>query len=362
MGNSRPFLRGIARGKCNMLKKLIFRVDAGNQIGFGHAMRCLSLAKHLMLSYGINVLFCSSPNDNLEQLYMERGIQYIFNRGLNEIRFMGKIRDENPGSIIFIDTLYPYTAETICNLRHGLKIIMFHNECEGMFESDFAIFPSAHLNDEIIEDHRWKNSTVKFLYGPKYIIINEQCIKLDRQCIEPSIQPYIALSTGASDPEGILIKIIEWINESDINAAVKALYGFDFCHRDVLNTLIPKLKPTIEVKEFNYADLLSADLAVSAVGVTTYELIFANIPVITIGHIKKNSIAGEILQKRYGCNFHLGMFKDLSSEQFISTIQHLWNSEEALLEIKKKQENLIDGEGICRVAEIIYKICSNNLS
>lgn len=341
------------------MKKLIFRVDAGNEVGFGHAMRCLSLAKRLMFSYGVNVLFYSTPNDNLERLYKEQGIQYVFNSGLDEIGFLEKIRDENPKSVVFIDKLYAYTTETIRNLKHDLKIIMFHNECEGMFEGDFAIFPSAHLNDEIIADHRWKNSSAKFLYGPKYIIINDECIKLVKQSIQPSIQPHFAISTGASDPEGILIKVIEWINESDFNAEVKALYGFDFYHRDALHTLIPKLKPTIEIKEFNYADLLSADLAVSAVGVTTYELIFAHIPVITIGHIEKNSIAGEILQRRYGCNFHLGIFKDVKREQFISAIRYLWNSEKSLLEIRKKQKNLIDGAGIRRVAEIIYNCCSN---
>lgn len=342
-----------------MMKTLVFRVDAGNEIGFGHAVRCISLAKHLIFTYGIKVVFYSSPNDNLEKLYRQQGVRHIFYGGLNENQFLEKIREENPDSVLFIDKLYAYTAETIRGLKSDLKIIMFHNECDGMFESDFAIFPSAHLDDEIIQDRRWKDSPVKFLYGPNYIVINEQYVKLVRENTGVNTQPYLAITTGASDPQGLLITIIKWINQSDLDISVKALYGFDFYQKDILDGLLPKLKQTIKVVKFNYKDLLSSYLVVSAVGVTTYELIFANIPVITIGHIKKNADAGEILQRRYGCNYHLGMLEDTSRDKFISDIKCLWNDKEALCKIREKQEDLIDGEGINRVAKVIYACCAN---
>lgn len=341
------------------MRRFIIRTDAGGEIGFGHAMRSISLAKHLRDFYGIEAIFYSNPYDKLENLYQSYGFQYVLNDGLSEAQLLCKIKDEYPGAVLFIDKLYPYDRETIHGLRNGLKIIMLHNECEGMYEGDFAIFPSAHLNDKTLEDERWSYSPAEFLYGPKYVIINDHVVKSVAQHKNSNPQPYIAISTGATDPEGIFIRILEWINESKVTAKIKALYGFDFYHKASLLSLIPRLKPTIEVKEFNYEDLLSSHLAVSAVGVTTYELIFANIPLITIGHIQKNALAGEILQKRYGCNHHLGMFKNVTSDQFISAIQHLWNSEEALRDIKEKQANLIDGKGINRLAEIIYDCCSN---
>ncbi len=343
------------------MRRFIIRTDAGGEIGFGHAIRSISLAKHLMDFYGIEAIFYSNPYDKLGNLYQSYGLRYVLNDGLSEAKLLCKIKDEYPGAVLFIDKLYPYDRETIRSLGNGLKIIMFHNECEGMFESHFAIFPSAHLSDEIIEDERWSYAPVEFLYGPKYVIINNHVIKSVVQHKNSNPQPYIAIATGATDPEGIFIRILEWINESKVTAKVKALYGLDFYHEAALLSLIPRLKPTIEVKEFSYSDLLSSRLAVSAVGVTTYELIFAHIPVITTGHIQKNAIAGEILQKRYGCNYHLGLFRDLTKDQFLSTIQFLWDSEKALREIKEKQRNLIDGKGINRVGRVIFDCCNSQL-
>ena len=80
-----------------------------------------------------------------------------------------------------------------------------------------------------------------------------------------------------------------------------------------------------------------------------------------MGHIQKNADAGEILQGRYGCNYHLGLFKDIKKDQFLSAIQFLWDSEEALREIKEKQRNLIDGRGINRVGRVIFDCCNSML-
>lgn len=323
-------------------------------MGFGHALRSLALAKYFRNRFEIETVFYSNPYEKLESLYQKNAFQYIFNRGLSEIELLHKIGDDNPDSILFIDKLFPYDRYTIRDLRNKLKIIMFHNECEGMYESNYAIFPSAHLSDEIIQNQQWSKVHAKFLYGPDYVIINEQVVDFSEHYKTAVSMPYIAITTGVSDPEGILIQTLEWFNESEITANIKALYGFDFYHKGKLEEMLPYLKPTIEVKGFSYSDLFSSRLAISAFGVTSYELIYANIPVITLGHIQKNAMGGEILQRRYACNYHLGLFKEITRDQFISAIQLLWNCEEALRAIKKNQKNLIDGNGLKRLSKIIF--------
>ena len=335
------------------MHRFIIRVDAGEKIGFGHVIRSLSLARFLRTHYGIAAVFYSNPYTKLESIYRQNGFEYIFNNGLSEIEFLHKIGDDAPGSIVFIDRLFPYGRDAIRNLRDRLKIIMFQNECEGMYECDYAIFPSAHLSDEMILNPQWSRAQVKFLYGPDYVIINESVLAFLNQQRGAKPHPYIAITTGASDPEGILIRTLEWINESEIEVPIKALYGFDFCHRSELESMLPKLKPSIEVREFNYDDLFSSRLAISAFGVTTYELVYANIPVITLGHIQKNAHGSEILQKRYGCNYHLGLFREVTREQLVSAIQLLWNNEEKTAAIKRNQQGLIDGKGLERLGRII---------
>ena len=79
------------------MRKFIIRTDAGGEIGFGHAMRSLSLAKHLRDTYGIETLFCSNPYDKLENFYQSSGFQYALNGGKSEPKFLEEIKNRYPG-------------------------------------------------------------------------------------------------------------------------------------------------------------------------------------------------------------------------------------------------------------------------
>lgn len=341
------------------MKKFIIRLDAGGTDGFGHAVRSIDLANTLRKYYGIDTYFYSNSNPLLEQMYVKNDFDFFVNEGLNEDEFLYKISFDNPNAVLFIDKLFPYKREEIIRLKNNLTIIMFHNVCEGMYESDYAIFPSANLSNEIINRISQQKTVANFLFGPEYVLINSDIINIiefikNKQEVST---PYIAVTTGASDPKGMLIKLLEWFNESRFDKKIVGLYGFDFKYSNKLNKMISCLKPSILVKKFNYNDLFSSRMVVSAFGVTTYELIYANIPVITIGHIQRNSTGGYILQERYGCNEHLGLFKDLTKDKFINSVQNIWNNNSIYRNIMVNQTNMIDGKGLYRVAEVIKKCC-----
>lgn len=332
---------------------LAIRADAGGKTGFGHIVRSLALARYLRDQYRIETIFYSNPYGKLGVIYKQNGFEYVFNQGFSEVDFLRRIAQDPSSLVLFIDKLFPYGRNAIGSLRDDLKIVMFHNECAGMYECDCVVFPSAHLSNEVILDPRWSESRAQLFYGPDYVIINESVISIMDQEPNGKADPYIAVTTGASDPKGMMLRIIEWVNKSELEMPVKALYGFDFCHKPDLDVLSPELRSNIEIKKFNYSDLFSARLAIAAFGVTTYELIYANVPVITIGHIRKNAIGSKALQERYGCNYHLGLFEEVTETRLISAIWTLWNEDEKLTTIKRNQKGLIDGKGLDRLGQII---------
>ena len=323
------------------MRRFIIRVDAGGRVGFGHAVRSLELAKLLRDSYGISTTFYSNPYEKLRAMYEQYGFGYVLSDGLSEVEFLHTIPSS---SVVFIDRWFPYSGEDIRGLSNNYKVIMFHNECEGMYDCDYVIFPSAHLGDNTIGNSR----RGKILYGPEYIIINKRVLGW-----QGMVGSHIAVTTGASDPNGLMIDILNWVNEDNIGIPIKALYGFDFQYTSELEAMLPSLRSNIEVKEFNYDDLLSSKLAVTAFGVTAYELIFANVPIITTGHNQKNTIGSEILQNRYGCNYHL---REFSREELLFAVHSLWNDEEKTATMKRNQVGLIDGKGLDRLGHIISEI------
>ena len=170
------------------------------------------------------------------------------------------------------------------------------------------------------------------------------------------------LSTGKHERKPIYIKLTGGyiVNVFD-NVHMDNIFvvGYDFCFRAELESLKPMLRSNIVVKPFNYEDLLSSYIAVSTIGVTTYELIFSRTPVITIGHIRKNAEAGAALERRYGCNLNLGLFDELGEERFISSLSRMLSSSDAVVRMRKKQSRLIDGKGLDRIGEIVSKLCSS---
>ena len=341
------------------MRDLVIRVDAGGRTGFGHAMRSLSLAEFLREHFGIATTFYSNPYAKLEGMFGQHGFGYVLNDGLSEIDFLRKARDDAPGSTILIDRLFPYSGNDIKGLGGDTKTIMLGNECEGMHECDYAVFPSAHLSAQAILELQQSVGHARFFFGPDYVILNQSAIAfLDRR--EDATQhSHIAVTTGASDPEGVLIWALQRMNDGGLDIPVKALYGFDFCHKAELMSMRQGLRSNIEVRKFNYGDLFSSRLALSAFGTVTYELIYAGIPVITVGHATPNDLGGEALQGRYGCNRHLGLFREVNRERLVSCIRDLWNWEEGLAAMRQKQAGLIDGRGLERMGRIVYSCCSD---
>ena len=341
------------------MRKFLARVDAGQQFGFGHALRCLSLARWLRSRYGICTTFCSNPYDKFEQVMKEDGFDFILNQGPSECDFLHQVAQQNPDSVLLVDKLYSYDGGTIRALRDKLRIVMLHNECDGMFESDFAIFPSAHLSDAVINDPRWDESPAEFRHGPEWVLIGQQTVDFvsDRKQEKDAPPPFIVLTTGASDPQGVLVQLLRWVAEAGLDAPIKALFGFDFAHHGALSKLATEQAHSFEIKAFNHKDLLSSRLAVCTFGVTAYELIYANVPVLTVGHIPKNAQGSKRLQQRYGCNIDLGLVSALTGRRFSETLTHYWNSVDELEIIRRKQAAMIDGGAVSRIGNIIHDLC-----
>ena len=60
-----------------MKKQIVIRVDSGNIIGFGHAMRCLTIANEMKKNdYDVYVI-SNRERNNLSQLFLKNGHKII---------------------------------------------------------------------------------------------------------------------------------------------------------------------------------------------------------------------------------------------------------------------------------------------
>ena len=183
-----------------------------------------------------------------------------------------------------------------------------------------VIFPIAHISNEIINLYKWgENGVAELVHGNKYVILSENILKISKRD-ETNITNTnnITITTGGSDPEGVMITLIEWLINEPVEVNITALIGDAFMHNEKLDSLIGSLPENLKVVPFSYEELQKANLVVTTFGITLYELLYLGIPAICIAHSTDNSIDASILKERCDCFEDLGYIKKLESAEFIS--------------------------------------------
>jgi spore coat polysaccharide biosynthesis predicted glycosyltransferase SpsG len=341
--------------------KILFRVDAGSNVGLGHLIRSIAIARKLKENYNeTEICFLTKDNKFSTDLLSQNEFKYILQEKESEETFITNTVKNVLADVLFIDRLYSYQPEFISKIQKHTRVCMFHNLCDGAFECDQFILPASHFSDKVLQDKRWMTGKVKFYEGFPFIVLNDKILALKRKSNINTDPMHIVLTTGGSDHKGIMIKLLEYLadfNEIE-NIKITALIGEIFSHHGELEKLRDRLSSIISVHPFNYSDLAKADLAINTFGVSTYELIYLGIPVISVGHSQHNAQGSAHLAEKYGIIADLGLIDDLTRMKFLSVLTEMIANPKQLMKIQKKSCHLIDGLGCARVADLIYSLGS----
>jgi len=341
--------------------KIIFRVDGNQEIGLGHIVRCKSIAENILKKdKNAEVIFISKLDSYSNSILKNKDIQVInlFGNESEEKNIL-KYVDQTKGDVLFIDNIYNYDPEFLIKLRKKIQVILFHYFRPACFYADKYILPSAHTSDAILKNKLWDKSDVKFFYGPDYLIINRDIKEIKRNRIKNKKNTNrlkLVVTTGGSDPKGVLLKVTEWLSNSNLkNVSVCILKGQVFMHNEALDELLKELPSFIKITAYDQKELIDADIAICTFGVSTYELMYLGIPVISIGHASPNAKGSYLLQKRYNSLINLGLIDELNKDKFISNLNVVLNAPEIRSNLSRQAAKIIDGRGLDRVTDLILE-------
>ena len=341
---------------------IVFRVDAYPETGLGHFVRSLDIAINLKKTVRCNVFFTGKYSENAMASLRQSQLPFL-NHEISEeekIIIENAIQSWNP-SLVFMDTLFPYSSSFIKELKKKTSVVLFHNLCEGRFDADAFILPSAHHSPEIINDIRWKENSVEFYHGFEYILLNERLKLIKPRRKKTRETPVVSITTGGSDPRGILLKVLEWINYPEFeNISFKAMPGEAFIKRKELEVLTSNLGENITIEKFNYETLAESDLVISTFGVTSYELIYLGVPVISISHAEMNANGSKILTEKISGFIDLGLIDHLTETRFRESLNQVLSNKKLSEEFRNITAGLIDGKGTSRIINIISGIIEKN--
>lgn len=347
------------------MTRILFRVDAGNNVGLGHLQRCLSLASTLARN-GLVCEFLSSGEFEVQKRISDSGFDsHILqdeHLGSNaECAQVIRIASQRNCEMIVVDS-YHVRGAYLQSLRDSGPVLVSIDD-SAKFASPAHLIINGSVHAKSLSYTSIYPET-ELLLGPEFSMLREEFFDIELKQSTDVVTQVLVTMGGAdgSNLTPIIIKLLDGIS-GDFHVTV--VVGPFF--RNVSNVYESAEQSSRNVhlirEPVNLKDLMTkADIAISAGGQTLYELAVTGTPAIAI-RVADNQIAQMAEFGRVGTIIPL-VFTDLpqlNSDLYDVVNQMLLSKDNRLL-MSKSGQDLIDGKGTLRCATAIQEMCKTNNS
>lgn len=336
-------------------KTIVIWTEGGKKIGMGHICRCLVIARKLR-KMGTNTLFL--VND--DPAAIERIKRDSFGYEIVPLSEAGliKITSKSPTAIL-IDSKKQIT-DLIKQIKQSQSIkprlILMDNITSARLEADTVIYPTALFENNL----NWDGFKGKVFGGADYVPVADTYIMARQKAEHLKFQPpYQALvMMGGGDPNHLTYKVLSSLLKLSEPINVKVVIGPAFLPDTRLDK-IEKLPNVDFIKNKEDLSLIMAEshIAITAIGITIYELASVGVPAIIISNFEEDSQDMEAL-KKLGVHLPLGYYHSVQSDDLKRATMHLLSNHHYWESLRTIGWEMIDGKG----AERIAKLLSNGIS
>jgi len=335
-------------------KRVVFRVDSSLSIGSGHVMRCLTLAE-AMRGLGWQVSFLSKPYDgNLNALIAESGYQCIelplHSYHNDQMRCESLDAADSIQSINgFIDLLvidhYALAKDFCQKLRVKAKYLMVIDDLATReYDCDFL------LNQNLLPrmEKRYLNKVNEnciLLLGTDYVLLRKEFYSTQKRILIP--EKKILVFFGAADKYGLTLMALNAIlNLKNTLLIVDVVINKTHPQKEIIAQLCSSLcHVNLHIQTMQMAQLMrDADLMVGAGGSTHWERAILGLPALVVT-LAANQVETTSYLHQLGVCEWIGDVNDMTGEIMEQYLRDYLSSQSALINMRKKMENIIKGKG-----------------
>ena len=353
-----------------MVKHTIFvRVDSGYDIGFGHAIRCLSLAQTLK-KMNFEICFISKKErGNISKLFEDKGftVYYIQNSYSkskkndiikNDVNQTVKIitKHKAKSSWIIVDH-YDLDFKWEKSLRKFVDKIIVIDDLARKHDCNLLLDQNYNKNLKTRYDKLVPRKCIKLL-GPKYALLRDE-FPILRKSVKPRKNfKRILISFGGSDPTNETGKVLSAIKILKTNKQfleVNVVIGKSDKNKLKIKLLCNSI-PNAKLYEsvYNIGKLMcKADLAVGAGGSSTLERLCLGLPPI-VSIIATNQEESTMALGKKGYIINVDSAKNLTIKKYVEILENL--DVKKLQSISRNSLKVVDGKGGMRVAKTIIHL------
>ena len=358
--------------------KIYFRVDASREIGTGHVVRCVTLAKELDI-LGAECIFLSRDHTwNLFKYITENKFKLrvlntdsesakstFTNDILMHSEWLGVSQKYDASQTI--SALGSDTPEWLVVDHYGIDYRwheLLRPHCKNILVID-DLADRKHdcdllLDQNLVKDYlnRYENLVaplVPKLLGPKFALLQEEYLEVKNRVLKrnnevKNILVYFGGSDSHSLTESAVDTLMEILDNSvkvDVVSSNPGTSLIDMVNRNnnfKLHSNLPSLAPL----------MFKADLAIGAGGTTTWERCFMGLPSIVIT-TAENQIKSSVELDRLGYIKWVGHVGKIDLGELKKQIIHSIDSVANMQNYINFPDFLVDGQGVKRVCDVMLK-------
>jgi UDP-2,4-diacetamido-2,4,6-trideoxy-beta-L-altropyranose hydrolase len=339
---------------------IAFRVDGSKNIGMGHLIRCIHIAKKL--NKKSNILFIIKDYEEATNLLKREGMKFeLINKEYSidkESRLISRYLDEHNINLLITDILRikkDYSQEI---REKGIKIISLDYLGESKFQPDIYINTSLvkkwHLNYEP------RKADIKYYLGPDYVILPngiKRFIKKNHE-IKKLIRK-ITIAIGGSDKNNITYDIIRSLENKKYDFQIDVVLGPGFINKEKIKSILrdAKIKNNYRVLESVKSiakQIYKSDLMISGAGELLYQIAAIGTPVFIIPQTSFERLTAKEFESRgFGICFNK---EDVNKKIFLERLENLIEDYELRKSMNKKGKKLIKLNGINNIVRLIENV------
>lgn len=283
--------------------KILLYCEASPAIGLGHLQRMLAVREGLH-ELGVareDVTLAVSPG--ARSLLGNDAGPVLISDGRARDEFVAHCLVKTAAAAVAFDVPGGVAGAEASRWRRLARVVAIDARVPG---ADLVIMPHCHFEpgpgDEDI------------LHGPRFTILGKHARRYQQAARAPAAG-LVAVTTGGSDPAGVLLRILSLASATPPGHDVALYPGEAFVHRAKLPAA-EALPPRVRIAPFRFEALLEAELVVSTFGITPYELMALGVPTLITSHTRDNARAAAALARRFPEISDLGFFEELTEARW----------------------------------------------
>lgn len=340
-----------------------FRTDGNQEIGIGHIMRCLSIAEAFRKRGDDSVFIVA--DEAVENMIKRRCFRTIcLNTKWNCLDFETDVicrEIQNRGIDALILDSYFVSQKYLEKLSKITKTVYIDDLNSFIYPVNLLINYNIYA-PEFNYRQRYKAASLKteFALGCKYVPLRDKFVKVSRKTAEKVKKIFI--TTGGTDKYNVAGKLLEklrmenWFAETDYYVII----GKFNVNKENLARRWKDCGNVYLLYDVNDISLYmkECDLAITAGGVTVYELMACGIPSVSYIIADNQLNAAKTLSRQNLIACAGDVRSDLSAavDNVVREIVYLRNDVSLRNEISRRMQDTVDGLGSQRLAQIISNI------